>query len=301
MKFSHRREPVQPRPRTAASALERMPEDVVVPFSVEDDIYPEEIEAAMKELGRLKYMKASWEETKDDFFDDWEWSEAIAKLVQPLAVLFHNRKEELGLEQYWPLLKEELDSKCSVSTFNLTDVDYTVASALILLDPRRRQELTQLNNPELREDRKKKQLTPGIRSTLGGLLVDDDAIEYGIVFPQYSNELPHSDEAWALEKEVFEQYVAEGNMGATCRKGLFLKLYFPHRAHELVLSQDLWDAFRKQLHSSSAESSNFWGKAMAMAVLASGKAEFTKEGFIQLTPRQPTIQKSKSLPQRRHV
>lgn len=288
MQFVDRRQPAEPRPRRTGAVLERAPQDPDVHFSAEKDITAEEIEKIKRELKEVLLERNTHGEAYDT-----PWVEIASKLVAPIAVLLPNLKAYLELDKFWSPLKEELDSYPEGNCSGL----YWTMVALILLAPERRDELRQLSAAQRTEQAK---IVNIHRETPFGTTFCRESIEFAVVYPDHIADLGLNEDVWNFQKQLFEENRERHEWKKVCEIGMFLRLCYPHRAAELELNPDEWDELKAELHHNRAAQLKC-ELAMGAAVLDAEKAEFTEEGFIKITPRQPQLKKADPLPDHLHV
>ncbi len=296
MKFARRAEPRQPRPRPAVETVRNVEEQPDAHFDINRDITPQ----AISEIKGLVKWYIDKHDTwrippkgvyEEDYYPD-DWDEVAAKIAIPLAVLFPNRKEEFGLHELLPLLKKELNSADEGAL-----AYFWITTALILIDPEKRSEL----------HRTKHAWDMGVRtfnaSLNDGSLFGEQAIALGVVFPEKTNQLGSNEEVFEEQMQLAE---ADKNAQQIFEfipflyRAAALKLYFPHHSEDLGLDEPTWKRMREvlelALHNNNPQFIS--ETAMCLAILAAEKAEFTKDGFIKITPHQPNIGQTKPLPSR---
>lgn len=300
MKFAPRRQHTEPRPRKTAAVLERAPQDPEVHFSAERDIAPEEIEViknSLDELFAVRDQPASGVDTR--WFPDESkirWAQFASKSIAPLAVLLSNdRKRYVGLDRFWNPMKQVLDIH---PAGNIMDMCVTMA-AVVLLAPERRNELRQLSDLQRKEfaDEVNRFYTANGRHIVGSR----ESINFAISFPDHIADLTIDQGAWDTHKQQFDSARDRQEWIDVCKIGMFLKLFYPARAHELVLSVDEWVEMKRKFHSEDFSTPWTDQLGLGMAVLDAEKAEFTDKGFIHITPRQSRLKKAVPVPDRPHV
>ncbi len=260
MRFSNRKpEPRQPRPRHTAEVLERMHIDSGIPFSVEQDIRPEDIHSAKEAINSLMAARRTW--TQDAGENPIEpWSEVASRYVAPIAVVLQNHREQLGLDLMYGVLREELEEVIKRRTKGSHGY-YWIVTALVLIAPERRNEL-QLNDNELvsrRVDMINARRDDKFSSTFCREVVD-----FASVHPDHVADLKLNEDDWDFQKRIFDRNRQDHELEELCERGMFLRLFYPHHAKELELDGDLWDVLKTRWHSEHPQSRNFWDYAMGI-------------------------------------
>lgn len=213
----------------------------------------------------------------------------FARHAKHMAVLFPERKQELGLDDAWIGCETKLyNARSDGKWWEFAEL----AANLAILFPKRRQELG------LDDD-----AWDGMKQELENKYDGDVqfALDMAILFPERKQELRLDDDGWNEMKQELESSNKDNSwMFSYYSTAVAASILHPERKQELGLDSAVWTRMVNFFERSRTEENWFRVAeyAMYMYILGADRVDIMSDGQLAITPKAQGIAGDQPLPER---